>query len=168
MDRSQRSASLADQPPHAQQVRQQSVSRQTRHEHAGLLAAMHELEAALVSPAPGREHRWAARARQEILRLQQLLEEHILSAEGPGGLFEELAVTRPTNCQRVAELRCEHSQLLQMAKDLAESLYAASEPPDFSVRREQAARFLAMLRRHHAAEVDLVFECFWVDLGVGD
>jgi hemerythrin-like domain-containing protein len=77
-------------------------------------------------------------------------------------------LVRPTICERIGELRCEHSQLLQTARELANALYATPELPDFSARREEVAQFLAMLRRHHAKEVDVVFESFWVDLGVGD
>lgn len=129
---------------------------------------MHCLEAALASPAPTRERRWAARARKDLELVRGLLQAHVLSAEGPGGLFEELDITRPTVAHRVAELRQEHSHLLLLANDLCHSLDPSPALPDFSALRHQAARFLTALRHHHAAEVDLLLECFWTDIGVGD
>jgi hypothetical protein len=34
--------------------------------------------------------------------------------------------------------------------------------------RADAAKFLSAIRRHHGWEVDLIYECFWLDIGVGD
>ena len=39
---------------------------------------------------------------------------------------------------------------------------------DFAALRREATALLNALRQHHAAEVDLIYECFWVDIGVGD
>lgn len=151
-----------------QQRRQQAASQRTRRELDDLVAAMQRLDAALASPAPSRERRWASRINQELSLVRESLEAHILSAEGPNGLFGELDLTRPTVANRLAQLRYEHSRLLEMAAELCSCLEPDGGLPDYSSLRSQAAEFLTALRRHHAAEVDLVFECFWTDLGVGD
>src|SRR5688500_6544486 len=85
------------------QRRQDDVSRRTREELDHLIVAMQRLEGALASPAPTREHRWAARAKKELVHVRDSLEAHILSAEGPGGLFAELNLTYPPVIRRVAE-----------------------------------------------------------------
>ena len=148
--------------------RQLDVSQRTRQEYDHLLIAMQQLEAALASPAPAREHRWAARAGKDLVAVRDSLEAHILSAEGPGGLFAELSLTCPPVSRRISELRHEHSRLLQMAEDLCLALQPRDLTPDFTALRLQATEFLNLLRQHYGAEVDLVFECFWTDLGVGD
>jgi len=150
----------------AEQRHQRQLSQQTRGEHDELLAAMHQLEAALASPAPFREREWAARASQDLASVRGNLERHILSAEGTGGLFAELDLTR---CgMRVAELRQEHQTLLERARDLERALRRDDQTPDFAALRGQAAEFLTAIRRHHSREVDLIYECFWLDIGVGD
>src|SRR5687768_6205509 len=78
-----------------QRRRQDDVSERTREELDHLIVAMQRLEGALASPAPTREHRWAARARKELAHVRDALEAHILSAEGPGGLFAELGLICP-------------------------------------------------------------------------
>jgi hypothetical protein len=121
----------------------------------------------LASPAPARERSWAQRARRELVEVRAALDAHVLSAEGPDGLLHELLLAAPGAAARVDELRAEHSQLIQAARSLAEGL-TADTAVDFHALRREASRLLAAMRQHHAAEVDLIFECFWTDIGVGD
>jgi hypothetical protein len=147
---------------------QETVSRHTRRQHDELLLAIHSLEAALSSPAPGREKQWAARARRELNTVRESLERHILSAEGNSGLFSELDMTRPCIAVRVEELRQEHRRLLDQARKLEQELEPNGAGHDFASLRADAAKFLSAIRRHHGWEVDLIYECFWLDIGVGD
>jgi hypothetical protein len=147
---------------------QRDLSERTRAERDDLVECMHRLEAALASPAPGREREWAARASQDLIQVRESLQQHILSAEGPSGLFAELDLSRVPIPARVTQLREEHHQLLEMAQKLADDLRKSESLPDFMSLRQEAAQFLTLLRRHHASEVDLIYECFWLDIGVGD
>src|SRR5688500_6004671 len=90
---------------------QRSLSERMRAERDDLLEHMHQLEAALASPAPGREREWAARVSQDLNQVRESLQQHILSAEGPCGLFAELDLSRVPIPARVARLREEHHQL---------------------------------------------------------
>src|SRR4051794_28287252 len=104
------------------QSQQQTASENTRREHDDLLLAMHKLEAALASPAPAREEKWAGRAGQELADVRSYLESHILSAEGPGGLFDEVLLSGAGAGPRVEALRREHSDLMELAKRLGGGL----------------------------------------------
>jgi hypothetical protein len=53
-------------------------------------------------------------------------------------------------------------------KLLEQRLSADEKTCDYEALRHEAASFLSLLRQHHAREVDLIFECFWTDIGVGD
>jgi hemerythrin-like domain-containing protein len=149
---------------------QQGLARTTRQEHDALLAAMHRLEAALAAAAPGREQAWTVRARGELRGVQEALSQHIASAEGPGGLYEEIDTTRPTLARRIERLRQEHAELLRQARALREQMegYGPDELPRYQGIREQAAGLLNALRQHQAAEADLIFESFYTDIGAGD
>lgn len=144
------------------------LSRRTRGEHDSLLEAMHRLEAALASPAPGREGLWSGRVAHELRPVRDYLSSHVGSAEGAEGLCGELAAARPELGYRVEQLRIEHAKLLEMASALARSLEPAENLADFSSIRQRAADLLGVLRSHYAREVDLIYECFCTDIGVGD
>lgn len=148
---------------------QQNVSQRTRGEHDELLIAMHKLEGALGSPAPGRESNWARRVIGDLASVSIALRAHVASAEGETGLFSELLLVRPEmTVARIERLRIEHGQLLEQAAALAGSLGQDDCVPDFAALRRQAAELLAAIRTHHAHESDLIFECFWTDIGCGD
>jgi hypothetical protein len=160
---------LAETPLSNRREEQREASRNTQAEFDHLLEAMHRLEAALGSPAPFREPLWANRASRELAEVRKSLESHILSSERSGGLLEELNLASPRVAERVDALRQEHSQLLERFTRLERSLAPSdSQAPDFTSLRREADALLTALRRHHALEVDLIFECFWTDIGVGD
>ncbi len=144
------------------------LSRRTRGEHDFLLEAMHRLEAALASPAPGREGPWSGRVGHELRPVRDYLRAHVESAEGAEGLCRELAAAQPELGYRVEQLRIEHAKLLEMGSALARSVEPAEALADFSSIRQHAADLLAAIRSHYAREVDLIYECFCTDIGVGD
>jgi hypothetical protein len=161
-------AEQAEQRAPNRRLEQQTASRNTQVEFGDLLQAMHRLEAALGSPAPFREQQWATRAGRELEEVRHALEAHILSAEAAGGLFDELNLATPRVAERVDSLRREHGELMERLSRLERGLEPSPQPADFSSLRREADALLTALRRHHALEVDLIFECFWTDIGVGD
>jgi hemerythrin-like domain-containing protein len=154
-------------PVSANHHHQLELSQRTSLEHDDLVECMHRLEAALASPAPGRETEWARRAASELKEVEASLRRHIASAEGEDGLFAELDLSAGTVPARVEQLRREHVALLEQAAHLAERL-ARADQSDFTTTRNQAEELLSAIRRHYTREVDLIFECFWLDIGVGD
>jgi len=149
-------------------LHQAGLSKKTQLEHDDLVECLQRLEAALASPAPGREFEWAGRAGAELLKIEASLQRHILSSEGEGGLFAELDLSRGAVPARVEKLRREHEQLLEHAKRLVQRIQNGEQLPDFAAIRREAADFLAAVRHHYSKEVDLIYECFWLDIGVGD
>ncbi|HJT31427.1 MAG TPA: hemerythrin domain-containing protein [Pirellulales bacterium] len=144
------------------------LSRRTRGEHDVLLETIHRLEAALASPAPGREGPWSGRVAHELRPVLGYLRAHVDSAEGVEGLCRELEASRPELAYRVEQLRFEHAKLLEMATALTRSAAPAETIADFSSIRQHAAELLGAIRSHYAREVDLIYECFCTDIGVGD
>lgn len=151
-------------------ARGETLARKTRSEHDALLLAMHHLEAALAAAAPGREHPWNDRVRENLSEVQAALERHVSSTEGDDGLFAEIDLTRPTLVRNVERLRREHVDLTQQAEALRRQVihYGPEELPAFEKIRQQAARLLETLRHHQAREADLIFESLFTDIGAGD
>jgi ribosomal protein L29 len=162
--------STNDNGSHPENQRAQIVTRQTRAEYDVLLGAIHRLEAALASAAPGREQTWNDRVARDLASVQKALEEHVTSAESADGLFSEIDLTRPTLIRTVERLRGEHVDLLHQTEALRCQLAhrGPGEPARFSDVRQQAARLLEALRHHQAREVDVIFESFFTDIGAGD
>ncbi|HQU46964.1 MAG TPA: hypothetical protein PK867_29435 [Pirellulales bacterium] len=144
------------------------LSRRTRGEHDDLLAAMHQLEAALASPAPGRAEAWAKRVGRDLRLMREHLRSHVASAETADGLCSELKAARPEMTHRIEQLQTEHGHLLDSAAALADSLHPTETAAAFAAVRQQAAELLELIRAHHAKEVALIYECFCTDIGVGD
>jgi hemerythrin-like domain-containing protein len=156
--------------PSADQDRRERLTQQTGREHDALLAAIHQLEAALASAAPGREHDWRHRVDETLEGVAELLSQHVSAADAPDGLLAEIDTLRPTLLHRVKRLRQEHDDLLQHTKALTSHVaYAGDEAtPNFQDIRQRATWLLNALRHHQAAETDLVFETFWTDIGTVD
>jgi len=138
--------------------------------HEPLLDAMHLLEAALASPAPGREEEWRKRVAAELATLRNVLATHVASTESRKGMFVDVESTEPALHHRIERLRHEHADLLRQAESLETHLAppAAGHPFNFHDVRQRAGWLLTALRHHQALEADLVFELYDSDVGVGD
>ncbi|MBM3458194.1 MAG: hypothetical protein FJX77_06650 [Armatimonadetes bacterium] len=135
--------------------------------HNSLVEAMHRLEAALASPAPGREAEWAAHVLQDLETLLSVVQALREAVEGPGGLYEQVTETRPEASLRTMYLRDSNRYLADHARLLVEETerIARGEAAAFMAVRTHAAELLKELRQQQAREVDLVFETFQRDIG---
>ena len=156
--------------PPAGTEHQQALCLRTREEHDELLAAMHQLEAALACAAAGREGAWNELVRQRLQAVADSIAAHVRSAEGRDGLFAQVESVDPNLEFRTARRRREHAQLLQHAEALKQLIESGGGHggQNFQDVRKLSMRLLNALRNHQAAEADLVFEAFFTDLGVGD
>jgi hemerythrin-like domain-containing protein len=153
-----------------EQARREALAQQTRGEHDALLDAIHQLEAALASAAPGREQDWRHQVDQTLLGVADLLHQHVSAAEAPDGILAEIDTLRPTSGSRVKRLRQEHDDLLQRIQALRQHVASMGdeETPNFHDIRQRATWVLNALRHHQAVETDLIFETFWTDIGTVD
>jgi hemerythrin-like domain-containing protein len=163
----------AEQPtvtPSAGQARGEALAQQTHREHHELLEAIHQLEAALASAAPGREQDWNRRVIETLQAVADLLAQHAAAADAPDGLLAAIDTLRPTLLHRVGRLRQEHADLLHQTDALRQHVehYSDEETPNFQDIRQRATWLLNALRHHQAAETDLIFESFWTDIGTVD
>ncbi len=155
-----------------------------------LVAPLEQLESALETPAPGREHDWAREVEGLLGRVEEALRRHVAETDAPDGMFTNVDLTRPTLVRQVSELRQEHACFLKETRDLrrevgsaagafgrqapdggAAPLPAPAAPvnvPDFGALRRQLGELAAALKRHRDAEAGLVIESVATDIGVGD
>jgi hypothetical protein len=154
---------------HAEHGRRK-LTEQARAEHDALFEAMHRLEAALASAAPGREQAWNKQVVEKLRGVVDLLDEHARSAEAADGLLAAIGAAQPRLLHRVERLRREHVALHEQARALEGQIehHGADEFPNFRDIRQRATWLLTALRHHRASATDLIFEAFSTDIGVGD
>jgi hemerythrin-like domain-containing protein len=146
-----------------------ALLKNTGREHDAVSLAIQVLEKALVSPAPGREAAWKQRAGAALASVEDLVRQHVESAEGDGGIFEQIetALGRPRD---LTLARNEHERLRRASHALLTELDERAEAPSFAPEevRERTLRLISVFRRHQAREADLLFLAFGQDIGTGD
>jgi len=135
-------------------------------DHAAIVTAVHRLETALASPAPGRERAWKHRAGAALVDVINSLNVHRESAENEGGVIAEAEALlgRPP---ALAAARGQHVQLLKDAGELLADLEERRDDPRLSCEavRQRAWDLTLALRNHQALEADLILEAFDLDIG---
>ena len=146
--------------------RVEEAAAKTARDHEEILSTVHRLEAALASPAPGRETAWKHRAGAALVGVLDSLNVHRESAENEGGVIAEAEALlgRPP---ALAAARSQHVGLLEDARELLADLEERRDDPKLTCEavRERAWRLASALRNHQALEADLILEAFDLDIG---
>lgn len=147
--------------PRAEQITQK---------HSALLSAIHSLEAALFSPAPGREREWATQVTGRLREVHGELETHRREAEGTDGLYEQLETVMPRAATRIQYLKDTNQSLVDRVELLIREVerIAKSGTGAFMAVRSNSTLLLGEMRHQQAREVDLMFEAFDRDIGMPD
>ena len=143
-----------------------------RVDHHRTLAAMHDLEVALASPAPGRQPAWRAGVTSALAVLDEATDEEFVNAQRPDGLLADIKRTQPRLRTRVRGLRTTYAHLRQSIASLrAELDNPDASDTDFADVRQRLSWLLTALRHQHARESDLIYEAYYdafdTDLAAG-
>lgn len=149
--------------------RQERASQAASIEHSMIMDAMHTLERALASPAPGREQQWKHRAGAALAVVVDCVRQHVDSAESEGGLVAELEVALGKN-RDVRLAMDEHREMRLHAENLLTDLSSRADDPDLTTTdiRSRTITLTALLREHQWREVDLIMGTFGLDVGPAD
>jgi hypothetical protein len=145
----------------------QELTERARVRHDALTDAIEAIERALAEASVQRERAWSERAARALEHVRAAIRDHAEGVEERDGLFDEIGAVQPRLSRRVYGLRREHRSLSARAGKLSDGLTSAAQPDVGALRREASA-LLADLRAHRATEADLIFEAFWIEIGVGD
>ncbi len=124
----------------------------------------------MANAAPGRERRWADRVVTDLRKLRDAFRVHVESAGSEGGLFQERGLTVPTWVRRMERLQQRQDGLLQQMHALISQLenHDSREIPDFRDIHRRVGALVDEVRNVQALENDLIYECFYTDVGIGD
>jgi hypothetical protein len=127
------------------------------------LDAIHRLEAALGSAAPGREGNWQADVLAALINLNEATLEEQRNADQVDSLLSDIARTQPRLRNRVRGLRAQYQQVRDTIQTLREELGAPRQEdnPDYADVRQRLAWLLAALRHQRSRESDLLYEAYY-------
>jgi hypothetical protein len=100
--------------------------------------------------------------------LRAAFEVHVMYAEGPGGLFEELLDDAPTEAApEVDHLRRDHVVIASTIDRAGALLAEGAEPGDERVV-EVTSELLRLVAQHRRRGAELLHNVYAVDVGAGD
>jgi len=126
------------------------------------LGAMHRLEEALESAAPGRERRWRDEVMSGLVVLGEATAQEAENADRPDSLLSDIAHDQPRLRNRVRGIRTQYQQLHERIEGLERELRQPQDAaPDFSDLRQRLTWVLTALRHVRARESDLIYEAYY-------
>ncbi len=145
-----------------------SLVEETLDEHRGCLQLISEVEQCLDRPPDDRQ-RWLADLQGTLARLATALGRHFAGEES-GPMFRSLPTQHPRLAGPLARLEAEHPVMLQKMNDVLEKANALENTEIFELRELNGGvqLLLAQIRRHEAAEDEMVIRAHWEEVGVGD
>lgn len=141
---------------------------ETLDEHKVCMKLVEAVEDCLAQP-PDTGGKWVAMLIERLRPLRQGLADHFVSEE-KGALFGTLPIARPRLARRLDVLKNEHPVILERLEKILADAEKLDDPEIFELREMNAAvqLFIATLRRHEAAENEIVMHSLWDEIGVGD
>jgi hypothetical protein len=133
-----------------------------RADHDRTLAAIHDLEAALGTAAPGRESAWLAAVLAALIILDEATDDEYANAAQPDSLLSDIKRTQPRLRTRVRGLHTQYAHLRQTITSMrAELAKPDDNDTDFADVRQRLAWLLTALRHQRARESDLIYEAYY-------
>ncbi len=129
--------------------------------------ALHQLENALSSPAPGRERSWRRDVAATIDDVLDALGTQAGTDADAASLLSEIAADEPRFLSRIEQLRADHQRIVNDLHDIRNQL-ENTNTCDIEELRNRLSDTARRYRRHRSQEADLVYEAINVDLGAGD
>lgn len=125
-------------------------------------AAIHALEAALASAAPGRERAWRDAVLATLEVLDDATADEQANASRPDSLLSDIQRTQPLLRNRARGVRLQYRQLCEQITSLRRELreYEGDEV-DYADLRHRLAWLLTALRHQRARESDLIYEAYY-------
>ena len=145
-----------------------SLVEETLDEHRGCLQLLTEVERCLDRPPDDRQ-RWLADLKRALARLASALRRHF-EGEESGPIFRSLPLLHPRLARPLARLEAEHPVMLERMDDVLHKAERLENTEIFELRELNGSvqLLLSQIRRHEAAEDELVIRAHWEEVGVGD
>lgn len=138
----------------------------SRRDRSHSLDAIHRVEK--IASSPGLRETWRAEIRESLEDLAGQLRNQYTTSAGDDSALGSILIEAPHLEPRVKMLRNRQKRLLERADELAGYLADSGRHVDVAGLRGEVRDLVDEIRALRAEESDLVYEAFFVDLGVGD
>lgn len=111
---------------------------------------------------------WVKRVQDALDDMVEAFEEHCVTTESEGGLFDEVTDEAPRLVPRVEVLKSEHRTFrveIKGLQALAEDMETLDLPEQADAVRERVVSLVRDMARHRHRGVDLVYDAFGLDIG---
>jgi hypothetical protein len=152
--------SVGDTPPEFTAEHRAALDRRSADQDR-TLAAVHVLESALASAAPGRESAWRGDVTACLLDLGEATADEERNAAEPLSLLSDVSRTQPRLRNRVRGLRAQYRQVRDTIDTLLLELTGNEAEPDAADVRQRLAWLLDALHHQRARESDLIYEAYY-------
>jgi hypothetical protein len=126
------------------------------------LTAIHRLEEALASAAPGRETAWRDDVLAALAVLEEVAADEDDNAGRPDSLLSDIKRAQPRLRNRVRGVRLQYGQLRDRIAGLRRELGdGGDQAADFADIRQRVAWLLTAFRHQRARESDLIYEAYY-------
>lgn len=144
------------------------VVQDTLEEHKHCMEVVAEIEACL-DRQPDREGVWLSALLLKLPKLSETLRGHF-SAEEKGPLFEKIPFSHPQFASTLQDLKDEHGRITSTVDAIIRKAGQLQDAEIFELRElnAQIQLLIATIRRHEAAENEVVVQAHWDEVGVGD
>lgn len=140
----------------------------TLEQHRACMQVVEEVEACL-DAHPDREGQWVDGLLRKLPELARTMRAHFEAEEG-GALFTKLPYSHPRLASRLRVLKDEHATMLEALDKVIARAERMRDAEVYELRElnAQVQLMIATIRRHEAAENEVVIEAHWDEVGVGD
>ncbi len=140
-----------------------------RSDHARVVIAIRALERAVGAPAPRRRREWLTNVSVALSQFQQDVAREGDHESAPSGVLELIREAEPRLSVEVDRIEEGYRSLSQRLRNLIHQLdTTADDQVDIASLRQEIGNILAEYRHLQAREVDLVYDAYNTDVGIGD
>jgi hypothetical protein len=138
----------------------------SRSDRASSIDALRALEEIAYSAGPSRPEAWRDDVLGAIDELITNLQHQYQASQAENSLLSQVADDSPHLAGSVEALRSRETVVIEDLQDLRAELADYSRTPDIASMRSALAGITVEIREIRAWEADLVYEAYYVDLGV--
>lgn len=149
-------------------AQRQGVER-LRDDHRRIAAAIDALEHAVGAPFPHRMTEWLVNVRTALGQFRRAVGREYRREADPTGILEKIRISEPRLANDIDAIEQQYEDLAKRSAELAEYL-EHTDPQSLHIHevRERLSDLLSDYRQLQAREVDVIYDAFQSDIGVGD
>lgn len=140
----------------------------SRKNRAASLDALHDVEHRASAPARGRSDAWESDLRSALVQLKEDLRNQHDDSLATNSLLSEIKAEAPRLTDRANAVLVRETALSERVQTLLESLDGVNDDVEIERIRSDLADITREMRDVRALEAEIIYDAYYVDIGIGD